>query len=115
MPRPWLRLPAVPGERWVAPMRLTVRRVMVGVAPAALALAAESGRRRYPACQTRAETWSHAEKAPLWLAASHQQVALRYRELAADRRGSIRYNDEQARFFAEAAGHERVEARRAVE
>ena len=95
--------------------RLTVRRMMVAVAIAALAFEAESWRRRYPYCQVRAERSFEGERWHLWMADSHEKISALYRKRAADPRESARFSNEQAAIFARAARAERAKARRAAD
>jgi hypothetical protein len=95
--------------------RFTVRRLMVAVAIAALAFEAESWRRRYPYCQSRAARSVEIEESHLWMADSHEKISALYRKRAADPRESARFNDEQAVIFARAARTERARAKRAAD
>jgi hypothetical protein len=95
--------------------RVTVRRLMVAVAIAALAFEAEAWRRRYPYCQSRAARSAEIERSHLWMADSHEKIAALYRKRAADPRESARFNNEQAVIFARAARIERTKAKRAAD
>jgi hypothetical protein len=95
-------------------VRLTVRRMMVVVAVAGLAFAVETWRRRYHDCLSKAARYTVVERSHMWLAGSHQSIAALYQRHSAEHRGSVRYNDEQARLYARAAGAERAAAKRAA-
>jgi hypothetical protein len=95
--------------------RLTVRRMMVAVAITAVAFEAESWRRRYPYCQSRAARCVEIERSHLWMADSHEKISALYRKRAADPRESARFNNEQAAIFARAARGERAKAKRAAD
>jgi hypothetical protein len=76
--------------------RLTVRRLMVVVAVAAVVLWVESWHRRYAYCERNLARCASAEEFHLWMAAGHERITALYRKLAAGERGSVRYNTEQA-------------------
>jgi hypothetical protein len=88
--------------------------MMVVVVVAGLAFAVEVWRRRYPYCQGKAARCAVVERAHLWLAGSHERIAALYRRHSAEHRGSVQYNDAQARLYARAAGAERAAAKRAA-
>jgi hypothetical protein len=95
--------------------RLSVSRLLIVVAIAALALEAELGRRRYRYCQSKAERSTLVEKTHLRMAASHEGVSTLYLKLARDPRQSRRYNEESAALFARAARSELTKARKAAD
>jgi hypothetical protein len=96
-------------------VRLTVRRLMVAVALAGFAFAVGSWYRRSPYYRDQAARCAEAEQSHLRMAVNHERIAALYRAYTAGHRGSARYNDEQARLFARAAGAERAAAKRAGE
>jgi hypothetical protein len=95
--------------------RLTVRRLMVVVAVAAVVLWVESWHRRYAYCERNLARCASAEEFHLWMAAGHERITALYRKLAAGERGSVRYNTEQAAIFARAARDEQAEAKMAAD
>jgi hypothetical protein len=94
--------------------RLTVRRLMAIVAVAAVVLGLDAWRRRYVFCEAQAARCASNQRAHLMLVGSHEQIAALYRKYAADRRGSVRYNTEQAAIYDRAVLDEQDRARKAV-
>jgi hypothetical protein len=95
-------------------IRLTVFRLMIAVAIAALAIEGELQRRRYLFCQRKADRSALVVLTHHRMADSHAKVSRLYIKLANDPRQSRRYNEESAAVFAKASRIELEKARLAA-
>src|SRR4051812_16865095 len=96
-------------------VRFTVRRMMVAVAVIALALWLEMWRRRVPLCRQQALRCAAAQGSHLWLAESHERIAVLYRTHPVDPQAVVRYDIEQSVIYTRASWSERAKARRAAD
>ena len=95
--------------------RISVRRLIVVVAIAALACEVDQWRRRYTYCESNRARCAVEEGVHLRMAESHERISTLYRKLAVEKQGSVRYNTRQATIFEGAVKGEQAEAKKAAD